>query len=46
MEASLHGKDVDTAQFTEDEFATVAFHCRNWEIWNFRIWYLLFVCYF
>ena len=46
METTLHGEDVHTAEFSENQFATMAFYCGYGEIGNFRVGVLCLISYF
>ena len=46
VETTLHGEDVNTPEFTENQFATMAFHCRYREVGNLRVGILRLVSYF
>ena len=46
VETALHSKDINTAEFSENQFATMTFHCGYREVWNFRIGNLFLVSYF
>ena len=46
VETTLHGEDVNTPEFTENQFATMTFHCRYGEVGNLRVGILRLVSYF
>jgi hypothetical protein len=46
VETTLHGEDVNTPEFTENQFTTMTFHCGYREVGNLRIGILCLVSYF
>ena len=46
VETALHSEDINTAEFSENQFATMTFHCGYREVWNLRIGNLFLVSYF
>ena len=46
VEAPFHGEDIDTSEFSEDEFAAMAFYGGNREVGNLGIGVFRFVSYF
>ena len=46
VETTLHSEDVNTPEFTENQFTTMTFHCGYREVGNLRIGILCLVSYF
>ena len=46
MESAFHCHDVLAAQFTEDEFAGMAFYGRNREVGYLAVWEFITISYF